>query len=150
MKAIQQLLRGLIRIQIDVGVGLSVASQELAQLQRLRRVPRAHQDQIPISRVDQRQPPQDERAHQDLAQLRVLGDHRPQFLRTDLQKFARRLSPGPDQRRRPEIIVSSPVKVSVGIVGHDQTFAFQVRLHESPGSPEKITKNGTFVSPRFK
>ena len=42
---------------------------------------------LPEILADQREPPQDEGAHEDLAQFGVLGDQRTQAVRTDFEKF---------------------------------------------------------------
>src|SRR6202007_1154791 len=89
LKTVQEFLRCLVRIEIHVGVGMSVAAEKLAQHQRVGRVARAHQNKVPLAAIDQFYAPQDEGAHENLAELRISCDERTQALPAELQKFAR-------------------------------------------------------------
>lgn len=80
LKVIKKILIAGIDVEIDVGVGMSVASEKLAQTQRGGRVARAQQDHISLAAVNQFDTAQDESAHEDLAQFRISGNQGPQIL----------------------------------------------------------------------
>ena len=79
VKAIEQLLHVGLAVQVDVRVRMPVTRQELLHAQRRRRMRRSDQHRVAEPREDQLHPAEDERPHENLAQLRV-GLDQPQHL----------------------------------------------------------------------
>ena len=77
----------LVRVEIYVRIRMFIPGQKLAQAQRVSRVARRHQDDVALTRSDEFQPAQDEPPHENLTQLSVLCDERPQALCTQFQKL---------------------------------------------------------------
>src|SRR6185437_9059641 len=77
MKPIEQRLHTAVAFNIEVDVRVGVARQELLHTQRARGVPRADQNDISLLRGDKGYAPQDECAHEQLAQHRVRLDDDP-------------------------------------------------------------------------
>ena len=99
MKLVEQFLRSRVGVEIDVGVRMSVAREKLAQTQRLRRVPRSQQNHVAKAAADQRDPAQNERAHEDFAKFGVPGDQRSQIVVAHFQKFAAFRDPAAHQTK---------------------------------------------------
>ena len=89
MKPVEQLLRLGVVIEIDVVVRMSVARQKLLDPQRAGAMRRADEHDVAEAARDQLDAAQDERPHQDLAQLGVGLDERQQLLAIELDDFAR-------------------------------------------------------------
>ena len=70
LKTIEQLLRLAVAIEVDVVKGMAVPRQELLHAQRSCAVRRADHDDVAQVPRNQLEAAQDERPHQDLAQLR--------------------------------------------------------------------------------
>ena len=90
MKVIQELLRLGVLIEVDVMERMAVPRQKLLDPKRARAVHRAVDDDVPEVASDQLRTPEDERAHQDLAQLGVGLHERKQLLARELDHFGRR------------------------------------------------------------
>ncbi len=80
LEPIQERLHVGLALHLLVREGLSVSTQELSDTQGVRRVSRADEDQAAAPVGDERHSPQNERAHQDLAQLEVPLHERTQML----------------------------------------------------------------------
>ena len=102
-------------------------------------MPRTEQDDVAQAVVDQRHAAQNERAHEDFTEFRVLA--------TSARKSSlliSRNSPGSVTRprtrqRRPEIIVISPVNCA-GLMFHNQALAMQIGLDDFHASGEQTKK----------
>src|SRR6202040_262151 len=89
MEAIEQLLGTWIALEIDVRVRMPVAREELLDTEGARGMSGADEDDVTDSARDDLHAPQDERPHQDLAQLAVGLHERQQLLATHLDHRAR-------------------------------------------------------------
>ena len=89
LKPVEQLLRLVIAIQIEVVKRMAVPRQEFAHPKRPGAVHRSDDDDVAEVAGDQAQAAQDERPHQDLAQLGVGLDHGEQLLAIELDHLAR-------------------------------------------------------------
>ena len=98
MKAIQQLLDIIVAFEIDVGVGVAVAGQELLDAQRAGGMHRPDEDDVAESLRDQLGAAQEERPHQDLAELGVGLHQREQVGAGQLDDGTRHGRPHPNQR----------------------------------------------------
>ena len=85
---VEQLLGVGVTIEVDVVERLAVASQKLPNAQRARAVRRANHDDVADVVGDKLAAAQDERPHEDLAQLGVGLDEREQLLASELDDFA--------------------------------------------------------------
>ena len=83
MEAVEQRLDARVALDLLIGEGLSVATQELSDAQRARRMPRADEDQPAVAVGDERHPSKNEGAHEDLAELEVPLHERAQMLAID-------------------------------------------------------------------
>jgi hypothetical protein len=83
VKAIEQRLHARIGFDVLVGEGLPVAAQELTNVLRAPGVTRAEQDHVVRVLGHQGDTSQDERPHEDLAQLRVALNERPEVVAVD-------------------------------------------------------------------
>ena len=101
VEAIEQHLRIGIAIEIDVGERMAVAGQEFACAQRAARMARADEDRVADPRRDELGAAQDERAHQDLAQLGVNLYQGDQLFTGELDHFAGVAYPDAEQRAPP-------------------------------------------------
>src|SRR6266545_2289773 len=79
-----------VRIQIDELVGVPVAREELADLQRPLAMIRSEQQHVAEALIDQLQAAQDERAEENVAQLGIGLDELEQLLARDLDDVRRR------------------------------------------------------------
>ena len=70
-KAVEQVLRVDVTIEVDVLIRMAVAYQKLLHPQRASTVRRANQDDIPKAAGNQLGPAEDERPHEDLAQFGI-------------------------------------------------------------------------------
>jgi hypothetical protein len=107
---------------------MSIPAQKLAYSQGTGTMARTHQDDIALAATDERQPPQDERPHENLAQLGVFGDQQPQAISTNLKKLTRLSNAASHQTALPGDHGDLAGKLS-GAVGHDWALARQIRLH---------------------
>src|SRR5262245_37048305 len=71
VKAIEEHLNARVGFDVLIGEGLAVTAEKLADLLGTAGVARAEQDHVLAVLRDERHPPEDEGAHQDLAELRV-------------------------------------------------------------------------------
>ena len=99
MKPIEQLLRLGVAIEIDVRVRMAVARQELLHPQRAGAMRRADHDDVAEAARDQLDAAQDERPHEDLAQLGVGLHQREQLLAIEFDHLAGLGDVRPHQRR---------------------------------------------------
>ena len=88
-EAIEQRLNTWILVDVDIGVRLGIPGEELADPQRGSRVGRADQYRVSEGAGDQGHPAEDERAHQQLAQLRIGLDDLAKVLGVDHEQLAR-------------------------------------------------------------
>ena len=109
VEPIEQRLDVRIAIEIDVGVRVAVARQELLDAQRARRVRRSDEHDVAEAARDQLHPAQDEGAHQDLAELGVGLHERQQLVAIQLDHLARFAHAARKSAGRPEIMLASPV-----------------------------------------
>ena len=89
VESVQQRLGVGIAIEVDVGERMVVAGQELLHPQRAGAMRRPDQDDITQAIRNQLGPPQDECAHDDVAQLGIGLNERQQLLVVDLEDLAR-------------------------------------------------------------
>ena len=99
VKAIEQLLDVGVAVEIDVRVRMAVARQELLDAQRAGECAEPTSTTSPMPLRDQLHAAQDERAHQDLAELGVGLHERQQLLAIELDHFARLARRAPGQAR---------------------------------------------------
>ena len=92
-ESVQRRLDVIVAVEIDVGVRLIVARQELAQPERRRAVLRAEEHDAPLALGHQGRSSQNERAQEDLAQLDVRLDQRADLLRGQLEHARRAARP---------------------------------------------------------
>ena len=83
MEAVEQHLNARVGLDILVGEGLSVAAEKFPDVLGAARVARAEQDHVVVVLRHQREPAQDEGAHQNLAELRVPLHEGPEVLPVD-------------------------------------------------------------------
>src|SRR5215813_402258 len=88
MKPIEQLLGFLVAIKIDVVKRMAVPCQKLLDAERAGTMCRANHDDVPEIVGNHLESPEDERAHQDLAQLGVGLHEVEQLLPFELEHFA--------------------------------------------------------------
>ena len=98
MEVIEQILRLGVAIQVDVMERMAIACQELLDAQRTGAMRRANQDDIAVAAGNQLDASEDERAHEDVAQLGVRLDESEQLLAIELDHLAWLADPGPRQR----------------------------------------------------
>ena len=109
LEAIKQRLHAWLGLDVLIGERLPVPGEELLDSQRVRGVARADQDQVGAALGDERDPPQDERAHHQLAQLGVSLYERAQVLAVDDHDRAARATRARTRLSRPESMLISPV-----------------------------------------
>ena len=88
MKAIEKSLYIRVAVHVDVRVRMAVAGKELPEPQRASRVRRANEKGVAQAACDEHHAPQDERAHEHLADLWILLNEPPKPLRTDDEDIA--------------------------------------------------------------
>ena len=88
LETIEQFLRVAVAVEIDIVKRVAVPGQELVVPKRSRAVHRADHDDVAQVPGDQFEAAQDERPHQDLAQLRVGLDDGEQLLAIELDHVA--------------------------------------------------------------
>ena len=80
MKSVEQRLHLGVALDLEVGVGVAIAGEKLPQPQRVGRMARPEKHHVGVFIGYQCNPTQDERAHEQLAQLRVGLHDLPQFV----------------------------------------------------------------------
>ena len=88
MKAVQQLLHVGVAVEIDVGVRMAVARQELFDAKRSSAMIRPDEHDVAEPVRDQLHPAQDEGAHDQLAEFAVGLHERQQLFTIQLDHFA--------------------------------------------------------------
>src|SRR6266850_5346261 len=97
LEPVEERLHVRIALHLLIGEGLSVAAQELSDTQRGCRVAGADEDQAAVAVGDERHPPQDEGAHEDLAELEVPLHESAQMLAIDDDDRSVAESPAADE-----------------------------------------------------
>ena len=97
MKAIEEFLRVGIAIEVDVMKRVAIARQEFLDAQRAGAMNRANQDDVAIAAGDQLDAAEDERTHEDVAQLGIRLDQCEQLFAIELDHFAGTGRPDPRQ-----------------------------------------------------
>ena len=97
MKPIEEILRVGVAIEVDVMKRVTIARQELLDAQRAGAIPLANQHDVTITAGDQLDAAEDERPHEDLAQLGIRLDKSEQLFTGELDHLARRDGPNPRQ-----------------------------------------------------
>src|SRR6266478_6469302 len=97
MKPIEEILRISVAIEVDVMKRVAIARQELLDAQRAGAMRRANQNDVTIATGDQLDAAENERPHEDLAQLGVRLDESEQLFPSELDRLARRDGPNPRQ-----------------------------------------------------
>ena len=87
-EAIEQGFRVRIALEIEIGVWMTVACEELLDAQRVRRVRRAHDDHVAGLMGDQLDAAQDKRPHEDIAEFAVRLQERAQPGTVELNDLA--------------------------------------------------------------
>ena len=100
-EVIEQRLNVGLAVEIDVGVGVAVPGEELLDPERARRVHRSDQHRVAEAAADQLHPPENERPHQDLAELGVVLHERQHRLAIEHDDLARLADPRAEQRAAP-------------------------------------------------
>ena len=98
MKAIEEILRVGVAIEVDVMKRVAIARQELLDAQRAGAMGRANQDDVAVAACNQLDAAEDERPHEDVAQLGIRLDQSEQLLAIELDHLARLADPRPRQR----------------------------------------------------
>src|SRR5208283_5813777 len=80
LESVQQLLRSLVGVEIDVGVGMRIAAKKLANPEGIGAVAGAYHNEVAESAADQRKPAQDKRPHENFAQFSVGSNHLAQTI----------------------------------------------------------------------
>ncbi len=93
MELIEQLLRGRIRVEVEIRVGIPVSREELLQAERAGRMGRSHEHHVAATRGDQGDATQDERAHEHDTQLGVGLHERSQLIARQLDHDRRDARP---------------------------------------------------------
>src|SRR5258708_29927305 len=93
MKVIKGLLRHRIAVEIDERRWMGIAREELANLERARRIHRTEDQDVAEALVEEHGSPEDECAHEDRAQVRVGLDEGEQPLSPHLDHLAWRRGP---------------------------------------------------------
>ena len=88
-EAIEQVLDARVAVQVEVGVGMAVAGEELLDPEGPGTVHRSDEHDVAQAACDQLPPAQQEGAHEDLAQLAVGLHQREQMVAIDLDHFTR-------------------------------------------------------------
>src|SRR5262249_17480285 len=88
MKTIQQRLDAGIPVEIDVGIRVVIACQKFFDAERARRMSRAEHHGISVATGNQLHAPENERAHDNLAQLAVGLHESQQLFPLELDQFA--------------------------------------------------------------
>jgi hypothetical protein len=88
VETIQQLLGAGVLLELDVRVGVAVAGEELLDAKGVAGVTRPDDHDVPESLGNQLHAAEDERPHQDLAQLAVGLDERHQLMAIELDHGA--------------------------------------------------------------
>ena len=88
MDAIEKLLGAGIAVQVEHGVGMPVPYEELPDAERPLAMRRADDHDVADVAVDQFHAPQDERAHEDRAQLAVGLDQCQQVVASEFDDLA--------------------------------------------------------------
>ena len=128
-KTIQQLLRCLVGVQIHVSVRMCVAPKKLAYSQGVGTVPRAHHDQVAEASIDERKATQNKRPHENLTQLGILGNQRPEIGRTEFKKLASLRNPAAHKAALPGDHRDLAGEFARFMRG-DRALAPEVRLHD--------------------
>ncbi len=89
VEVVEQLLHPLVVVEIDVRVGMAVAGEELPRPQRRGAEVRSQEHHVADPVRDQLQPAEDERPHEDVAELGVGLHEREQALAVELDHLAR-------------------------------------------------------------
>jgi hypothetical protein len=89
LKPIEPFLRAAVAIEIEVLKWMAIPRQELLHAERPGAMAGTNHDDIAQIARDQRQPTQDERPHQNLAQLRVGLDQGQQLVAIEVNHLAR-------------------------------------------------------------
>ena len=97
MKPIEEILRVGVAIEVDVMKRVAIARQELLDAQRAGAMRRANQHDVTISAGDQLDAAEDERPHEDLAQLGIRLDESEQLFPSELDRLAKRDGLNPRQ-----------------------------------------------------
>ncbi len=98
METIEQRLHIRVAVEVDVGVRVAVAREELLDAQRVGRVHRSDEHDIADPARDELHSPQDEGPHQDLTELRVGLHQRHQLFAMQLDHRARLAHTDPEER----------------------------------------------------
>ncbi len=87
-----------VALDVDVTVRVGVPDEELLEAERRRRVARSDDDDVPLSGRQKRHSPEDERAHEQLAQERIGLNELPQSHDLDAEHPQVSDSAPPDER----------------------------------------------------
>ena len=145
VKTIEQFLSAGIGIEIDISVRMSVAGKKLAQTQGLGGVARAHQNNVSLPPIDQRNPPQNEGTHENFAELLISGDQSSQIIAAHFQKFASLSHAAPRQARPARDHRDFPGELARPMLD-DQALALQTRLHDFQASRQQHEKRDIAVA----
>ena len=144
MKAIEQILRVGVAIEVDVLKRMAVARQELLDAQRAGAVRRANQDDVAKAAGDQLDAAEDERPHEDVAQLGVGLHECEQLFAIELDHLAGLADRVRASARRPVSMLPSPVNCPARCVTISVSVPADGR--RTCISPLTTTKNGTTLA----
>jgi hypothetical protein len=118
-EAVESLLNVRVAIHVEVGIGLTVAREELLEEERAGRVTRADEDDAALPQRLEENAAEDERAQEDFGKLGVRLDERPQPLGGKFEdaRLARRAAPHDGRMAGEEVDVAAEL---AGLVRRDE------------------------------
>src|SRR5258707_11325279 len=139
MKVIKGLLRHRIAVEIDERRWMGIAREELANLERARRIHRTEDQDIAEALVEEHGSPEDECAHEDRAQVRVGLDEGEQPVSRHLDHLALRHRPNGGERPASRKHVELPAE-RAQVIGRDDLLTVARWTYDnelSPGDDEE-------------
>ena len=140
VKAVEQRLDVLVAIDIDVRVRMGVAREELLYAESAGGVVGADEHGVAEPVCDQRNSPQDERAHQYVAQLGVALDDLTKPVGIESEQLARLARAPSHERAVARQHAGLPGEIA-GPVHGDEVFAVQPWSHNLEATPSRRTTN---------
>ncbi len=134
-----------VALDVDADVGEGVAREELLQAQRAGRMARAEQDDIAALGSDQPHAAQDERAHEDFAQLDIALDEMAQVFAVDGEHLAFFAHARAHHARRTAQGAHLPGKLARR-VHHDQLLPGKAGAHDLDAARENDEHRGVALA----
>ncbi len=140
-EALEHVLHVCLPLDVDVVEGVSVAQQELLEAQRARAVMRADEHHVALAAHDQADATEDERPHDELAQLGVRLHQGAERIPRHLQHLAVLGGQAADQAAPAGEHAHLPGELP-GLQPNHRTLAVLARQHDLERSPEKDVESG--------